>query len=161
MVEHPSEQKMYFRRVKVWQLYVLGALWMTVGLVVLVVFDVPVEVHERGHTMRVSFTTESWPDAAHRTYLTVIGALAFGWLHWVIAIRAQRGNALVDQESPARPRRPLRTRSSGLVQPPRLGAAHPFRDAPAPPPIVPVQPRLAHESPLVQGLVGDAPKILT
>jgi hypothetical protein len=159
MVGHPREVKR-LGPLKVWQAYLLGAQSIAIGLVMMVVWAAP-KTSYRYDTLGVHVTR---PNAL------IVGPVWFGL--WLLACGtrtqiAARKLAVVEDavdevadEEPAVPSpRPLLARAP-LVPPPRLGD-DPFREAPAPPPILPVQPRLARESPLVQGDPADRPKILT
>ncbi len=169
MVVHPREVKR-LGRLKVWQAYLLGAQSIAIGLVMMVVWAAPKTSYRYDHFgALVRSRSNEWLDYVNMAM--IIGPVWFGL--WLLACGsrtqlAARKLAVVedavdevaDEEAPAR--RPKLARSP-LVPPARLPGLNndPFREAPAPPPILPIQPKLARESPLVQGDPADRPKILT
>ena len=147
-------------RLKVWQVVVLGVLWVMLGIVLdqAIDWDTPRVVGNYVYRRR------GGSALFHALKLWLTGPVFIGVFHWYRAYEAfaaakseASSTELPVQPAAAPPPRP----SAQLPPPPRLGD-DPFRDPPAPPPIVVHRPPTA---PMVVKVVpgdpDDKPKILS
>jgi hypothetical protein len=146
-------------RLKVWQVVVLGVGWVILGIVLdqAIDWDTPRVVGNYVYRRRAG------AELFHALKLWLTGPICIGLFHWFRAYEAFAAakSEASSTELPAQPAgRPPRP-SAQLPSPPRLGD-DPFRDPPAPPPIVVHRPPTA---PLVAKVVpgdpDDKPKLLT
>jgi hypothetical protein len=148
-------------RLKVWQVVVLGALWIALGVILDQTIDWDPPRHYSGYYVyRRSGTHELF--VALKMWLT--GPLVIGLFHWYRAFEAYsaRRAEASSTDLPVQPAAPVPFRPSvPLPPPPRIGD-DPFRDPPAAPPIVVHRPPTAPtEAPIVPGDPSDKPKLLT
>lgn len=148
-------------RLKVWQVVVLGALWVALG----VVLDLAIDWDAPRVVGRYYYSRRGASELFHALRLWLTGPVLVGIWHWYRAYEAYSA-AKADESStdlpvqtaaPAPPARP----SAPLLAPPRIGD-DPFRDPPAPPPIVVQRPPTAvAAATVVPGDPDDKPKLLT
>jgi hypothetical protein len=141
-------------KLKVWQVVVLGALWIALGIVLdqSVEWDAPRTYVRRRGTHEIFVALKLWI-----TLPTLVGL----W-HWYRAWEAYRLEK-AEASSTTLPVQtaPLPRPSVPLPKPPRLGD-DPFRDPPAAPPIIVHRPPTAPAAvPIVPGDPDDKPKLLT
>lgn len=148
-------------RLKVWQVVVLGCLWVTLG----VVLDRAIDWDAPRVVGRYYYSRRGASELFHALKLWLTGPVLVGIWHWYRAYVAysaakadESSTALPAQAAaPAPPARP----SAPLPPPPRLGD-DPFREPPAPPPIIVSRPAAAPAAPkVVPGDPDDKPKLLT
>lgn len=149
-------------RLKVWQVVILGALWIALGILLdqTIDWDPPRPSGYYYYSYR--------GRGAHEIFvalkLWITGPILVGLWHWFRAMesylagRSSASSTALPVQSPAAP--PPRP-SAPLPSPPRLGD-DPFRDPPAAPPIIVHRPPTAPAAaPIVPGDPDDKPKLLT
>ena len=150
-------------KLKVWQVIVLGALWMLLGVILHLAID-----WDSPRTVEHGYYTVTYRRrGAHELFvalkLWITGPGLIGLWHWYRAWEASRAEHAADesamnlpvQKPPKRPP-PVAPPSA----PPRLGD-DPFRDPPAPAPIVVQRPPTAPAAaPLAAAANPDKPKLL-
>ena len=158
---------MYWQRLKVWQVFVVGAAWIVLGIVLHVAIDWPSgtsEYSSGGWTyVRVS---RFWSIAnTLKLWFTIpfLIGLRHIWFGWQALDKHREEQSEIAKEAepdpPARRERPL---TEPVLPPPPNVETDPFRAPPQPRPIVVVR----HESqpaptPIVPGDPDDKPKLLT
>jgi hypothetical protein len=145
-------------RLRLWQVVVLGGLWIVAGLALHLAVDWDAPRHVR------SIRGEGIWVIIRALKLWISAPVGIGLYHWWRAaevVRAERSEAAATTE-PVAPRPSARKpQTEPLQPPPRLGD-DPFREPPRAAPII-VQ---RHESrpaavPIVAGDPGDKPKLLS
>jgi hypothetical protein len=147
-------------KLKVWHVIVLGGLWMCLGVILHVTIDW--DPPRSGYfTYRRRATHELF--VALKLWITL--PVGIGLWHWFRAWQASRAEHGADEsamnlpvQKPTKPPRP----SAPVTPPPRLGD-DPFRDPPAPAPIVVQRPPTAPAAAPMAASAGDPddkPKLL-
>ena len=150
-------------KLKVWQVIVLGALWIALGIILdqAIDWDSP-RVHDYGY-----YTVTYRRRGAHELFvalkLWLTGPVLIGVWHWYRAWEASRAGHTAGESAMNLPvqkaSRP--SPSAPLPPPPRLGD-DPFRDPPAPAPIIVQRPPTAPSAAPIaaSGDPDDKPKLL-
>jgi hypothetical protein len=146
-------------RLKVWQVVVLGVLWVLLGIVLdqAIDWDTPRIVGNYVYRRRAG------AELFHALKLWLTGPIFIGVFHFYRAYEAYAAakSEASSTELPVQPAAPLPRPSAPLPSPPRLGD-DPFRNPPAPPPIVVHRPPTAPlDAKVVPGDPDDKPKLLT
>lgn len=145
-------------RLKVWQVIVLGALWIALGIILdqTIDWDPPRTgyiVYRRRGTHELFVALKLW----------ITGPVLIGLWHWFRAWQASQVEHAADESAMNLPvQKPARPAPSAPLPPaPRLGD-DPFRDPPAPAPIVVQRPPTAPAAvPIAaSGDPDDKPKLL-
>ncbi len=147
-------------RLKVWQVVVIGCLWVALG----VVLDLAIDWEAPRHAGRVYYSRRGSYEIIHALKLWLTAPVLLGVWHWYRAYEAYsaaKAEAATTEPAPPVVTAPPPRPSAPLPTPPRLGD-DPFREPPAPPPIVVQRPPTAPSAvPVVPGDPDDKPKLLT
>lgn len=170
----------FLPRLKVWQLLVLGGVFLAGGFALSFWIAVPARRVFSNDYIRIEVDSSlgnalwnSLGDLEQSTRaMLVLGCVLAAWLWFraIVGLRAHRRLAALAAQPtihdleiapPVLPLRPARARAEVLPAPPRLGD-DPFRDPPKPPAIVVAHKPVARApAPVVTDGSGPQPKILT
>ncbi|MBL9019519.1 MAG: hypothetical protein JNL83_35345 [Myxococcales bacterium] len=151
-------------RLKVWQVVVLGALWMALGVVLHLAIEWDSSRTVDHGYYKVTYTRRGVYQIFVALKLWLTGPVLIGLWHWFRAWEASRVEHAAGESAMNLPiHRPVPPPlPSGPLPPaPRLGD-DPFRDPPAPAPIVVQRPTAPSAAPMAatSGDPGDKPKLL-
>lgn len=156
---------MYGRKLTVWQIAVLGLVWIGAGIALHLLVPLPgtsPELVENGviDARRSAFAGIAIIGFLRNTHFLLLGPCAVGAWHLFVAGRALRHTAPAVEARPADMPAPPEVRRAPLDAPPRLGN-DPFRGPPRPAPVAVIRnDKPLPAAPVVAGNPDDKPKIL-
>ena len=149
-------------KLKVWQVIFLGAAWIALGILLDQTFDWS-SSHTTDHGYyRVTYTRRGAYQLFVALKVWITGPVLIGLWHWFRAWEASRVEHAAGESAMNLPvQKPAPRPTAPLPPPPRLGD-DPFRDPPAPSPIVVQRPPTAPAAAPIaaSGDPDDKPKLL-